>query len=85
MKTAVVISDTHGHKENLAAIARVLDEADYIFHLGDGRFDMREIEEKYPEKTYSFKGNCDLCGGLREAEIEIEGVKILPATAICTA
>ena len=26
MKTAVVISDTHGHKENLSAIARVLDE-----------------------------------------------------------
>lgn len=76
MKTAVVISDTHGHKENLAAISRVLDEADYIFHLGDGRFDMRELEEKYPEKVYSFKGNCDLCGGLREAEIEIEGVKI---------
>ena len=76
MKTAVVISDTHGHKENLSAIARVLDEADYIFHLGDGRFDMREIEEKYPEKVYTFKGNCDLCGGLREAEIEIEGVKI---------
>ena len=62
MKTAVVISDTHGHKENLAAIARVLDEADYIFHLGDGRFDMREAEEKYPEKVYTFKGNCDTFG-----------------------
>lgn len=76
MKTAVVISDTHGHTENLSAIARVLDEADYIFHLGDGRYDMREAEEKYPEKVYTFKGNCDFCGGLREAEIEIEGVKI---------
>ena len=54
MKTAVVISDTHGHKENLSAIARVLDEADYIFHLGDGRFDMREAEEIYPEKVSTF-------------------------------
>ncbi len=76
MKTVLVISDTHGRKENLDALSRLMEESDYIVHLGDGRADMREIEEKYPEKTYVLKGNCDLCGGLREAEIEIEGVKI---------
>lgn len=62
MKTAVVISDTHGHKENLAAIARVLDEADYIFHLGDGRYDMREAEEKYPERCIRSKATA-ICAG----------------------
>lgn len=76
MKTLIAVSDTHGHKENLNALFRIFEECDYIFHLGDGRADMREIAEKYPEKTYVLKGNCDLCGGLKEAEIQIEGVKI---------
>lgn len=76
MKTLIAISDTHGHKENLEALSRVFEECDYIVHLGDGRADMREISEKYPEKTYVLKGNCDLCGGLKEAEIQIEGVKV---------
>lgn len=76
MKTAIVISDSHGHGENLAALSRLFEECDYIFHLGDGRGDMREIEKKYPKKTYSLRGNCDFCAGLREVEVEIEGVKI---------
>ena len=76
MKTLIAVSDTHGHKENLNALSQIFEECDYIVHLGDGRADMREISEKYPEKTYVLKGNCDLCGGLKEAEIQIEGVKI---------
>ena len=59
MKTVLVISDTHGRKENLDALSRLMEESDYIVHLGDGRADMREIEEKYPEKTYVLKGNCE--------------------------
>ena len=51
MTTVLVISDTHGRKENLDALSRLMEESDYIVHLGDGRADMREIEEKYPEKT----------------------------------
>lgn len=76
MKTAIVISDTHGHGENLAALSRLFEECDYIFHLGDGRGDMREIEACYPEKTYTLRGNCDFCVGLREVEVDVEGVKI---------
>lgn len=76
MKTLIAVSDTHGHKENLDVLRQIFEECDYIVHLGDGRADMREIAEKYPEKTYLLKGNCDLCGGLKEAEIQIEGVKI---------
>ena len=45
MKTVLVISDTHGRKENLDALSRLMEESDYIVHLGDGRADMREIEE----------------------------------------
>ena len=76
MKTLIAVSDTHGRKENLNVLSQIFEECDYILHLGDGRTDMREIAEKYPEKTYVLKGNCNLCGGLKEAEIEIEGVKI---------
>ena len=76
MKTLIAVSDTHGRKENLGALSRVFEECDYLVHLGDGRADMKEIAEEYPEKTYVLKGNCDLCGGLKEAEIQIEGVKI---------
>ena len=46
MKTLIAVSDTHGHKENLNALSQIFEECDYIFYLGDGRADMREIAEK---------------------------------------
>ncbi len=74
MKTAIVLSDTHG---NVSAIEKLYDkmkEADYIFHLGDHYYDM-EIFKEFEDKIISVKGNCD--GGGEDKELEIEGIKIL--------
>lgn len=76
MKTFVILSDTHGNVKNLDALSRLFDECDYIVHLGDGAWDMREIQEKYPEKTYVLQGNCDIRPALKDAEIQAESVKI---------
>ncbi len=76
MKTVLIMSDSHGHRENIDALYKIIDEADYVVHLGDGVPDMREYTEKYPEKTYVCKGNCDLFPALKEWVLEVEGVRI---------
>lgn len=76
MKTLVILSDTHGHKKNVEALSSLFAENDYIIHLGDGAADMREVSEKYPDKTFVCQGNCDLFPALSEWVLEVEGVKI---------
>ena len=55
----------------------VMEENDYIVHLGDGSSDMREIVSQFPEKTYVCRGNCDGAYGEEEFVIEAERVSIL--------
>ncbi|MBO7187500.1 MAG: YfcE family phosphodiesterase [Clostridia bacterium] len=75
MKTAIVISDTHGRRANLKLIESILPETDYLFFLGDGFNDVRELSLKYPQKVVAVLGNCD--GGHGDKILEIEGVKIM--------
>ena len=75
MKTAVVISDTHGRLKNLKNLYEVMEESDYVFHLGDGVADIRDFESRFPKKVLKVFGNCDGGGGTGLAEIE--GVKVL--------
>lgn len=76
MKTMVVLSDTHGHREGIRRLSGLFAENDFIVHLGDGAADMREVFSRYPEKTYVCQGNCDFYPALPEGELEAEGVKI---------
>ena len=76
MKTAVVLSDTHGNKNDLLKIENVLKEADYVFHLGDGYLDLNVFGEEILKKTIRVAGNCDGYIGDKEQTVEIEGVKI---------
>lgn len=76
MKTMLIFSDTHGHREGIERLEPLFAENDYIIHLGDGAADMRGVVSAYPEKTYVCQGNCDLYPALHEGEIEAEGVKI---------
>lgn len=76
MKTMIVFSDTHGHREGIGRLEKLFSENDYIIHLGDGAADMRDISREYPEKTYVCQGNCDFYPALAEWELEAEGVKI---------
>lgn len=75
MKTAVVISDTHGNLRNLRKLYEVMEESDYVFHLGDLTCDVAEIKARFPEKLLCVAGNCD--GGHGANTVEIEDVKVL--------
>lgn len=77
MKTAVVLSDSHGRTSALKKIMPLFGENDYIIHLGDGSADLRATFSEYPQKTYICKGNCDFSYGAEEFIIEEEGLRIL--------
>ena len=77
MKTAVVISDSHGNMARLRDLYGIFAESDYIIHLGDTSGDASRIEREFPHKTISINGNCDPVKlGENERVIEIESVKI---------
>lgn len=76
MKTAIILSDTHGNRR-YDDFRRVLEESDYIFHLGDTSSDGARLRAEFPDKTIVINGNCDpMRMGEPEVVAEIEGVKI---------
>lgn len=78
MKTAVVLSDTHGNRRAIDEISGILAESDYIIHLGDTSGDGGYIRARYPAKTFLANGNCDPVKlGEDEFTLGIEGVKLL--------
>ena len=78
MKTLIAISDTHGRVEAVSEIKRLVDENDYVVHLGDGFADFKELYFKYPKKAFAVRGNCDFFLSLTDEEIlEIEDSKVL--------
>lgn len=77
MKTAIVISDTHGNRRVLEELDGVFTESDYIIHLGDTSSDGNLLRGKYGEKCLLLNGNCDPINlGENELTFELEGVKI---------
>lgn len=77
MKTAIVISDTHGNRAKIDELFPLFEESDYIFHLGDTSSDGNYIRARFPDKTFILNGNCDAARlGENELCTEIEGVKI---------
>ena len=77
MKTAVIISDTHGNMAKITQLHGIFSECDYIIHLGDTSGDGARIKKEFGDKTILINGNCDPVKlGENEAVIEIEGVKI---------
>ena len=76
MKTMVILSDTHGHREGIRRLERLFAENDYVLHLGDGAADMREVSAQYPEKTFVCQGNCDLYPALSAWELDVERYRV---------
>ena len=77
MKTIAVLSDTHRNRRAIDNLSRVLEECDYIIHLGDTSEDGAYIRSNYGNKTYLVNGNCDgIKLGEDELTLEIEGVKL---------
>lgn len=75
MKTLFILSDTHGNAEGIKKLLPIMEENDYVIHLGDYITDARYFTEKVYEKLYAVKGNCD--GGGEDLVVEIEDKKIL--------
>lgn len=75
MKTAVIISDTHGNFRAIDKLLPIMMENDHVFHLGDCEKDIWQYRKELNNKILSVSGNCD--GGGSEEFVEIEGVKIL--------
>ena len=77
MKNIVVISDSHNNLPRDDAFWKILDEADYIFHLGDGILDIEKLKSVYPDKFYFVYGNCDTFSAETFEIVEVEDVKFL--------
>ncbi|MBQ8428080.1 MAG: metallophosphoesterase [Clostridia bacterium] len=77
MKTLVVLSDTHGSKKGVEALLPVIQENDYVLHLGDGLTEISTILEKKEKGVHFCAGNCDFFSGMPQEDIlEIEDCKI---------
>lgn len=76
MKTAIVISDSHGRRLTLEKLHDRIAENDLCIHLGDGSSDIRPYAAEFPQKVVSLRGNCDFSYGEEERVIELEGVRI---------
>ncbi len=75
MKTAIVLSDTHGDVFTIKKLREIMCETDYVFHLGDCTADIAQFKTEFPQKVMTVLGNCD--GGSGYKTCEIEGVKIM--------
>ena len=76
MKTAIILSDTHGNVSELRKLLEIMEETDYIIHLGDGASDLSFLPSNERAKVIQVNGNCDAANLPIEQIIEIEGVKI---------
>lgn len=79
MKNIIAISDTHNRLPSSAEFWEILENADYIFHLGDGIRDIEKLKFAYPDKLVYVYGNCDHMSREEERTVEIEGVKFFLA------
>ena len=77
MKNIVVLSDTHNKMRLDSKLYTVLDECDYIIHLGDGLKDARELKSAFGEKFFAIEGNCDSLYAKEFELLQVEDVKIL--------
>ena len=77
MKKIVIVSDTHFNKKGLEKLRPILEENDYIIHLGDGASEARMLISEYPEKAYACAGNCDFASPLpQEGKLQVEKCNI---------
>ncbi len=77
MKNIVVISDSHSMLPTDDELWQIFDEADYIFHLGDGTKDIEKLKEVYKDKFIFVSGNCDVIITEPFKIVQVEDVKFL--------
>ncbi|MBR4360213.1 MAG: YfcE family phosphodiesterase [Clostridia bacterium] len=75
----VVVSDSHGATGRLSTILMAAEQAgpiDAILHLGDGYWDLRELDTDLPP-VYQVAGNCDLGHSDTLDYVTLSGARIL--------
>ena len=77
MKNIVVISDSHGMLPRDDEFWQILDEADLIFHLGDGIKDIEKLQQVYKDKFIFVLGNCDSFNSEPFKIVDVEDVRFL--------
>lgn len=77
MKNIVVISDSHGMLPRDDEFWQILDEADYIFHLGDGIKDIDKLISVFKDKVEYVQGNCDTYNAEPFKLVKVEDVTFL--------
>ncbi len=77
MKKLIILSDTHGSKKGLEKLRPLVEENDYLVHLGDGAGDVRALMSAYPDKVYLCAGNCDFFSSYPDdGVLEVERLRI---------
>lgn len=62
----VVISDTHGNILGIKKILPIINESDFVIHLGDGHNDIVSLQSLITSKIICVKGNCDFNSNIKE-------------------
>ncbi len=74
----LVVSDTHGHEEDLRQVLEDIGMPDCLIHLGDYESGEARIQEMAKCPLYMVAGNCDFFSRLPLTQIvEIGGLRIL--------
>lgn len=74
----LIVSDTHGHEDNLEQVLHKIGRPDHVIHLGDSESGEEHIREMVQCPLHIVAGNCDFFSRLPTTEIvEIGGVRIL--------
>ena len=60
MKRFLVMSDTHGNRNNITRALLKFADVDAIIHLGDYVRDAEYVGQLTDKKVYSVRGNCDI-------------------------
>lgn len=77
MQTAIVLSDTHHNVQAVEKLLPLMQESNFVIHLGDGAGDLSRHALSLKGKLHRMVGNCDDSSlGLREEVLEVEGVRI---------
>lgn len=78
MKSFLVISDTHGRAGYLLeTLIPVMNECDFIVHLGDGAGDLIPYRSRISSEILQIKGNCDPFGHQKELTVDTDAGKLL--------
>ncbi len=74
----LVVSDTHGHEEDLERVLQDIGMPDCVIHLGDYEGGEAHIQEMVSCPLYMVAGNCDFFSKLPLTQVvEIGGLRIL--------